>query len=491
MGDLDRQLGQEIAAINRLLAEHRIDAGTAPAYTVVAGGSFVVYGLRLGRGQRLAAIADRLPELGEVLSNIRRAACPVRLRLMPAALEVAHPAPYALPWQRADLAELRPGDMLAGRSYSAAGSRQEIVNLAASPHYMISGATQSGKSTLAQMLVLSLACATSPADLDLRLVDLKNEDLIPLARLPHLSGLAVDRASALAMIAELHDLKDQRVAGGRRDDWRRVVLVIDELAELAPVPGALDLLGSIVSVGASKRINVIAATQKPIAGVVGSIAKAQFTTRLVGRVTDAGEAVTASGRRDTGAELLPGRGAFLRVDGPDLVRFQSYKLDDSGIAELVKRARVGAGLPGWLPAARPAVVAVPSVAPALQGLADSAPSVAPADVPSVPAAPSVPVVPPALAAVFALRYDGAGGLRRPGVSEALRVLYGDAAPASGRAYQAACNEVQRLLDAWRAGSTAGAAVAPAGGVPGAVAAVPAAALATIHKWPAAASAGVR
>lgn len=452
--DLDRQIGREIDTINRVLHNHGIDAGTLPDWTVIAGGSFVVYALRLGQRQRLNTIADRLPELSEALSALRGAPCPVRLRLMPAALEVGHPAPYPLSWQRADLAGLRPGQMLAGRSYSAAGSQQEVIDLTRSPHILLAGITQSGKSTLEKMLALSLACATPPGDLDLYVIDLKNEDMVPLRRLPHIAGLAVDRAAAAALVRRLHELKDRRVAGGR-DNWRRAVLVIDELAELAAVPGILDLLGSVVSVGASKRINVVAATQKPLAGVVGSIAKAQFTTRLAGSVADATEAATATGRRDSGAHLLPGRGAFLRVEGPDLIRLQSYLLDDEGVEHLIGQARAAVGLPACTPAMHRAH---PAPAPTRAAYQPPAPAAAPAA-----------TIPPALAAVFAVRFDGAGGLRRPGMAEALRVLYGDAAPTAGRNYQNACAEVLHLLGEWRGQSGAApAAIAP---------------LATIHKLP--------
>jgi hypothetical protein len=41
------------------------------------------------------------------------------------------------------------------------------------------------------MLLLSLAINTPPAELEIHLVDLKNEDLVPLQALPHVRSLAV------------------------------------------------------------------------------------------------------------------------------------------------------------------------------------------------------------------------------------------------------------------------------------------------------------
>ena len=433
--NLDQVLLREIRAINRLLADHGVDAGTRVENTLIAGGSFVAYELLLGQGVRIDAISKLMAELSEVLSKGRGAPCPVRLRFMPLALEVPHPMPAPLHWKKARLGGLLAGSMLAGKSYNADGSADELIALDASPHVLVAGITGSGKSVLANMLVLSLALTTSPDDLDIWVIDLKNEDLQELADLPHVSAVASDRASAAAMVRKLHALKDQRVAEGR-GDFRRTLLVIDELAELAGVPGVLDLLGSIVAVGRSKRINVIACTQKPTAAVVGSIAKANFTTRLVGRVADATEAATATGRRDTGAELLPGRGAFLRIEGPEVVRFQAYYLDQAGVDYLVGWCRERWGGVRRVEHRQPAHVVVPA------GLPVAMNATAP-----VVRAPGVNI-PHELARVFAEYVDG-GELRRGGMAAAMRALYGPDAPTGGRAHQEASREVIALLTQWQ------------------------------------------
>jgi hypothetical protein len=93
-----------------------------------------------------------------------------------------------------------------------------------------------------------------------------------------------------------------------------------------------------LAVARSKRINAIFATQKPTVDVVGRLGKANLTTRLVGRVTTSDEATTAAGRGETGAHLLPGRGAFLRIEGADVTRLQAYWLDDAGTEALVDAA---------------------------------------------------------------------------------------------------------------------------------------------------------
>jgi len=118
-------------------------------------------------------------------------------------------------------------------------------------------------------------------------------------------------------------------------DAPRIVLVIDELAEVGD-KDTLDLLSSILRIGRSFRVNVVAATQLPTKATCGE--KNNYTVRLVGAVTDAQTAALAAGRGDSGAHLLPGKGAFLRVEGTTLERLQAYHLDMPGTAAMVDAA---------------------------------------------------------------------------------------------------------------------------------------------------------
>jgi energy-coupling factor transporter ATP-binding protein EcfA2 len=336
--DLNAIIPAEIAAINRTFAEHLgpNKAGTCAKWTVVAGTSYITYGVGRGPGVGVDAVTKLAPELSEALSALRHKRTPVRLRSMPQALEVDHPAPAPLPWSRARVL-LRHDVMLTGRNYSDGEPRDDTLSLDDSPHVLIAGTTGSGKSTLLRMMVATLALNTDPDMLRLYLVDLKNEDLLPLMRLPHVEATAVTPEQARKMVREVQALKNERVLEGKTKG-PRVVLVIDELAQLADA-GALDALGDVLSIGRSKRINVICATQKPTVEVVGKLGKANLTTRFVGKVTTSNEAVTAAGRGETFAHLLPGKGAFLRIEGANVTRLQAYWLDDNGTAELVKAAR--------------------------------------------------------------------------------------------------------------------------------------------------------
>ena len=336
----------EVAAINRTFQGRALDAGTKPAWTVVAGRSYIAYGLRLGGAVLPQDVEKLLPKLTEALSALRRRPTDVRLRRKPLALEVAHPFPAPLDWHKAQTA-LQPDTMLTGRNYSGGEPCDDTLCFDDTPHVLIAGTTGSGKSTLLRMMIATLALNTSPDALRLYLVDLKNEDLLPFRRLPHVETTAITRAQAMDVVRYMHAEKNRRVLEGKAQG-PRVVLVVDELAQIAD-KSTLLLLDETLAVARSKRINAIFATQKPTVDVVGRLGKANLTTRLVGRVTTSDEAATAAGRGETGAHLLPGRGAFLRIEGADVTRLQAYWLDDAGTEALVDAAVQRWGRSGYMP----------------------------------------------------------------------------------------------------------------------------------------------
>lgn len=323
----------EVAAINKTFQGRNLDAGTRAGWTVVAGRSYIAYGLRLGGAVLPQDVEKLLPKLTEALSALRRRPTVVRLRYMPLALEVAHPFPAPLDSSKANTA-LPPDTMLVGRNYSGGAPVDDVLSFADTPHVLIAGTTGSGKSTLLRMMVSTLALNTDPANLRLYLVDLKNTDLKPFRSLPHAELFAGEENEARQAIRIVH-----REVRRRKDaediDAPRIVLVIDELAEVGD-RDTLDLLSSILRIGRSFRVNVVAATQLPTKATCGE--KNNYTVRFVGAVTDAQTAALAAGRGDSGAHLLPGKGAFLRVEGTTLARLQAYHLDMAGTADMVQQA---------------------------------------------------------------------------------------------------------------------------------------------------------
>lgn len=316
---------EEIALINGFFRDYRINAQIAESASHVAGQAYIVMVVSLRAGGRINMLEARLPELAELLSAYRGQPTPVRLRRLPLSLEIPHPeaAPVLPPLD----VTLKPHTLLCGLSYGFDGAeKQEIIDLSRAPHTLIAGTTGSGKSVLMSGLLWSLTKFTSPEQVRLVIIDLKNEDLLPFVSLPHTMHFASTTAEAEDEIGRVWMEKERRIKN--RERRQRWVLVIDELAELSSSKGAMKQIASILAIGRSKSINVIAATQKPLSDIVGSVAKANFTVRLVGRMMSADDSKVAAGVAGVGAEYLPGAGAFVRVEGMDVTRFQAYWLDN-------------------------------------------------------------------------------------------------------------------------------------------------------------------
>ncbi len=122
-----------------------------------------------------------------------------------------------------------------------------------------------------------------------------------------------------------------------------MIVAIDELADLVQTggPAILESLGRLVQRGREAGIHVIGATQKPSSAVIGPLVKANFPVRLVGHVVSAEDARVAAGVGGTGAEKLTGRGDFVAVYGPGLIRFQAAYISVNEIE--ASRAAIGAG----------------------------------------------------------------------------------------------------------------------------------------------------
>lgn len=204
-------------------------------------------------------------------------------------------------------------------------------------HILVAGTTGSGKTALLRTLVLSLALRhPDPRELALVLLDPKGRAFGDMADLPHLTRpVVVQTEEALEALRSLVRLMEQRDLRG--ESAPPVVIVIDELADLVMVGGAQAErdLTRLVQRGREAGISVVGATQKPTAAVVGSLLKANFPVRLVGKVASAQDARVASGWPGTGAERLLGRGDFIAVAEGKTYRFQAAYVPERGAAKLV------------------------------------------------------------------------------------------------------------------------------------------------------------
>jgi S-DNA-T family DNA segregation ATPase FtsK/SpoIIIE len=243
-------------------------------------------------------------------------------------------------------------------------------------HILVAGTTGSGKTMLLQTMILSLAMAnrSSPVSptrgrplspphggedcgrgISMVLIDPKGHAFRLFGELPHLARSVIwepeettEVLQSLVRLMEKRSGSRQAGGNGNGDTSGRpypsaslgptIVVFIDELADLLMVGGkdAQWSLTRLTQRGREAGIHIVAATQKPTTAVLGSLVKANFPVRLVGRVTSVEDARTATGWSGTGAERLMGRGDFLAVAEGRVIRFQAAHVSPAEIQEVVE-----------------------------------------------------------------------------------------------------------------------------------------------------------
>ncbi|TAH51706.1 MAG: DNA translocase FtsK [Chloroflexota bacterium] len=194
-------------------------------------------------------------------------------------------------------------------------------------HVLIAGTTGSGKSEAARTMLASLMLYQRPRDVQVIIVDPKASEFRQFEQLPHLLCPIIKNVEDA--VANLEWLVEEMTRRQEQLCVRpRIVLMIDELADLLMQGGAEaeSYITRLVQRGRSAGISVIACTQKPTASVLGSLVKANFPVRLVGKVTSANEALVASGIAQSGAEKLMGRGDFVLIANGEKFRIQMAHL---------------------------------------------------------------------------------------------------------------------------------------------------------------------
>ncbi|MFC8079855.1 FtsK/SpoIIIE domain-containing protein [Streptomyces sp. NPDC057307] len=180
-----------------------------------------------------------------------------------------------------------------------------VVDFRKVPHWLITGATQSGKSTLLAALVTELGAQP----VTLLGIDCKGGMELSLFE-KRLSALATDRTEAMALLQKVLTNLEQRMtdcrAAGVRSIWELddddrptpVVIVVDEIAELYLAGAALagrkeavecsTLLLRIAQLGAALGVHLVVAGQRfgSDLGPGATALRAQLGGRICHRVND-------------------------------------------------------------------------------------------------------------------------------------------------------------------------------------------------------------
>ena len=219
-------------------------------------------------------------------------------------------------------------------------------NLAKGPHYLVAGATGSGKSVCLNTMIVSLIMRYSPEELKLFLVDPKGVEFATYEHLPHLmiDEIITSPPKAIEMLKWAYTEMERRFLVFREcnagivniDDYNaniasntiakmpRIVIIIDELADLMQTCKK-DLEPRICAIAQKARsagIHLVLATQRPSVDVITGLIKANLPSRIAFKVMNIPDSQTILS--ESGAEKLLGNGDMLYKNSqmPGCARYQ-------------------------------------------------------------------------------------------------------------------------------------------------------------------------
>ncbi len=232
-------------------------------------------------------------------------------------------------------------------------------DLAKGPHYLIAGATGSGKSVCLHVMICSLLIRYSPEELKLVLVDPKLNEFNKYEHIPHLlvDEIVTDTKRAVALLQWAYEETTRRneifagtggmvsnideynthIANDTTPKMPRIVFFIDELADLME-SHKKELEEKIRRVAAKSRsagIHLVLATQRPSVDVVTGTIKTNLPSRIALKLMNFADSQTILSKG--GAEKLLGNGDMLYQNSKmsDAVRYQGAFLTNREIMNIV------------------------------------------------------------------------------------------------------------------------------------------------------------
>jgi len=351
------------------LASHNVET-TLVGMTV--GPTVTRYELELGPGVKVAKVTSLQKDIAYAM-----AATDVRiLAPIPGRSAIG----VEVPNHQRQLVAL--GDLLSSPEAATATNPLEVavgkditgkavfLDLAATPHLLIAGATGAGKSSGINCIITSLLMRTTPDNVRLILIDPKQVEMGQYQRLPHLLTQPVTNpkkaANALGWAVKemerrydvLSELGYRDITGynaafakgqiqpplGTEIDFEHmpyIVVVVDELNDLMMV-AARDVEESITRIAQKARavgIHLIVATQRPSVNVITGVIKANIPARMAFAVSSLTDSRVILDQ--PGAEKLVGKGDMLLLPGNSSVanRVQGSFVSEDEVRQVVAHWR--------------------------------------------------------------------------------------------------------------------------------------------------------
>lgn len=303
-----------------LFYNHQIDAVVE---RVQVSPRWVRFVIQLGYGTRISSIETLSEELSLVLET-------AGVRIVRSGGQLALEAPRSNPEPVLLTAFLDEKPMLPPVTpilgLTAEGEACTLPLMAPEvSHVLIAGATGCGKTELLRTILMSLAYYNRQAHLQMVLIDPKRRGFTPLEGLPHLiAPVAYTEEDAITLLQYTVGEMERRDREGA-SSTPRIVIAIDEVSDMLSTSSKLvtQLLTRLAQRGREAGFHLLLSTQRPSADALPGSVKANLPARIVGKVTDGREAVTATGVSGTNAEQLIGSGDFIAVVASQVTRFQA------------------------------------------------------------------------------------------------------------------------------------------------------------------------
>ncbi len=231
-----------------------------------------------------------------------------------------------------------------------------VKDIAKAPHFLIAGATNSGKSVCINTLINCILFKASPDEVRLIMVDPKMVELnvyngiphllIPVITDPHKASAALNWACTEMMrryklcadvgVRNLDEYNEYLEKNGEKKIYK-IVIIIDELADLMlvakkEVEGHIQRLTQLARAAG---IHLIVATQRPSSDVITGVIKSNIPSRIAFSVA---QAINSRIILDeSGAEKLIGRGDMLikTVEMDRTLRVQGAFISNDEIKRIV------------------------------------------------------------------------------------------------------------------------------------------------------------
>lgn len=235
-----------------------------------------------------------------------------------------------------------------------------VDNLAKGPHFLVAGATGSGKSVCLNVMIVSMIMRYSPEELRLILIDPKRVGFRKYEHLPHLliDEIITEPQKAVAVLAWAYNEMERRydefakTEGGLVSDIEsyneivasdtvakmpRIVIVVDELADLMEAcKKDMELQIRLLAQKArAAGIHLVLATQRPSVDVITGTIKANLPSRIALKVMNFADSNTILS--EGGAEKLLGNGDMLYKNSSmsENERYQGAWISDREINNIV------------------------------------------------------------------------------------------------------------------------------------------------------------